>query len=146
MKSRVANGTVHRSELSVTRRYKFCAAHFLPLVPDGHKCKNEHGHNYRVEVTIAGDRDRVGFIIDFWDLDKIVDPILALVDHAGMLNKIDGLSNPTAEIIAEWFFAKISAELDKIDEGPRALTERVWLQKVTIFEEDDCWASFTDIT
>lgn len=111
--------------LSITRRYHFESAHFLPNVPEGHKCKRMHGHNYEMEVTVMGPVDRVGFIIDFWDLDKIVQPIIELVDHR-VLN--DAIMNPTAEHIAVWF-------LDKLPHPG--------IVNIRIYETKDCWCDAT---
>ena len=110
--------------MKIGRIYRFEAAHFLPLVPDGHKCKNMHGHNYKVEVTVDGSLASLanGFVMDFADLDSIVLPIIKTLDHT-VLNNVAGLENPTAEIIALW------------------LKHRLPLCKsVSVFENEDCWA------
>lgn len=113
---------------TITRRYHFEAAHFLPGVPEGHKCKRLHGHNYEMEITVTGPQHPVtGFIIDFWDLDKVVQPYIDLVDHR-LLNDIGGLSNPTAELIAQWFIDGIG------DLGNITITN------LRIYETKDCWA------
>lgn len=118
------------SNALVTRRYTFEAAHFLPKVPDGHKCKRPHGHNYEIDVSIYGSVDEVGFVIDFWDLDKIVEPLVAMVDHR-MLNDIAGLENPTAEYIGRWFVDGIK------NNWPAEL--RCSLMIVRIYETKNCW-------
>jgi 6-pyruvoyltetrahydropterin/6-carboxytetrahydropterin synthase len=95
---------------TMSREYSFEAAHSLPKVPDGHKCKRVHGHNYVLHVLVHGDVADNGMIMDFWDLDKIVKPIVEIVDHRN-LNDIEGLDNPTAELIARWFLNKIRADM-----------------------------------
>jgi 6-pyruvoyltetrahydropterin/6-carboxytetrahydropterin synthase len=87
----------------ICRAYRFEAAHYLPNVPDGHKCKNMHGHNYQIEVVFTGDLDSRGFVKDFAEIDAAVDSLIDGVDHK-VLNHVSGLENPTAEIIARWFF------------------------------------------
>jgi len=80
----------------VTRAFSFEAAHQL----DWHSgaCKNLHGHSYRLEVTVAGDLDDNGIVIDFADLSDVVQQtVLDVYDHT-YLN--DLLPNPTAELIA----------------------------------------------
>jgi len=115
--------------LTITRRYEFCSAHWLPGVPDGHKCKSQHGHNYAVEVTIAGMQNpATGFIIDFWVLDKIVQPIVDRVDHHS-LNDIEGLENPTAENIAVWFYDQLNLCSSLFE-----------VEKIRIYETKDCWS------
>jgi 6-pyruvoyltetrahydropterin/6-carboxytetrahydropterin synthase len=53
----------------IGRTYRFESAHHLPNLPDGHKCKNLHGHNYRIEVILSGALDSRGFVKDFADID-----------------------------------------------------------------------------
>lgn len=94
----------------VKRTYHFESGHFLPHVPEGHKCKRQHGHNYQMDVVVEGHELQKGFVIDFWDLDKAVLPIVERVDHRN-LNEVKGLENPTAENIAYWFYQEISEVL-----------------------------------
>lgn len=117
------------THLTVSRRYHFEAAHFLPYVADTHKCKRMHGHNYEIEVTVSGSLVH-GFIIDFWDLDKVVDPLVAQLDHR-TLNDIHDLMNPTAENIAQWFFIEIERLLYQT---------RYKLEQIRVFETKECWA------
>lgn len=116
--------------MTITRRYHFEAGHWLPRVPEGHRCRRQHGHNYVVDMTIGGDIDETGFVIDFWDLDSIVQPIINIVDHRN-LNDIPGLENPTAENIAKWFFGKIQTG-----------TEQKWISNIRVWETPDCWVDF----
>lgn len=114
--------------ISISRQYRFEAAHFLPDVPDGHKCKNMHGHNYRIVVTIIGQGqfggiDARGFVMDFAELDAIVLPLLSLLDHK-VLN--DTIRNPTAEHLAFWIAMGVPQ-----------------VNSVRVYETDDCWAEFT---
>jgi 6-pyruvoyltetrahydropterin/6-carboxytetrahydropterin synthase len=117
---------------TITRRYAFEAAHFLPKVRDGHKCKRMHGHNYELEITVSGTVGHDGFLIDFWDLDEVVAPLIEKVDHR-TLNDIEGLENPTAELIAAWFLRQLRANLDNESDEPRVTAVRC-------FETKDCWA------
>jgi 6-pyruvoyltetrahydropterin/6-carboxytetrahydropterin synthase len=108
--------------MRIGRTYRFESAHHLPLVSDGHKCKNLHGHNYRIEVVFSGKLDNRGFVADFADLDAAIMPIIKIVDHH-VLNGIEGLENPTAENISEWFFVRITG-----------------CHSVRVYENDDCYA------
>ena len=110
------------SGATIGRSYRFESAHFLPKVPDGHRCRNLHGHNYRVEIVLSGPVDERGFVVDFGEIDAVVAPLLKCVDHK-LLNEVPGLENPTAEIIAAWFLERLTT----------AARVRVW-------ENDDCWA------
>jgi len=112
--------------VSITARYTFEAAHHLPMVPDGHKCRRMHGHNYAVEVTASGPVRVDGFVADFADLDAVVNPLVETVDHR-VLNIVEGLANPTAENIAIWFRDRVALKL-----APLAISVRV-------FETDRYW-------
>jgi 6-pyruvoyltetrahydropterin/6-carboxytetrahydropterin synthase len=103
----------------IAATYTFEAAHRLPFVPDGHKCKRLHGHNYRIDVSIDGPLDERGFVIDYAELDNVVQPIIDSLDHR-LLNDIPGLENPTSEIIALWLRDKITQKL------PFTPTIRIW--------------------
>ncbi len=122
---------------TITKQYAFESAHFLPFVPEGHKCKRMHGHNYKIQVTVLRDLsddeglDEIGFVIDFWDLDPIVKKYIDLVDHR-TLNTVKGLDNPTAENIACWFYDRISNDL------PKGLQ----IDCVRVYETDECFAEY----
>ena len=89
------------------RDYRFEAAHFLPAVPPGHKCARMHGHSYMVTVTIEGEIDpATGWLIDFAEIDERVGPVIRAIDHR-VLNEIDGLANPTSELLAMWLWKRI---------------------------------------
>jgi 6-pyruvoyltetrahydropterin/6-carboxytetrahydropterin synthase len=91
----------------IYRQFSFDSAHLLPNVPEGHKCKNLHGHTYNLTVFIEGELlANEGWILDFGDLKEIVSPVINLIDHA-YLNEIPGLENPTAEILTYWLWNKI---------------------------------------
>ncbi|HLU64796.1 MAG TPA: 6-carboxytetrahydropterin synthase QueD [Kofleriaceae bacterium] len=95
----------------LTRDYRFEAAHFLPRVPEGHKCRRMHGHSYQVRVTIEGEVDpELGWLIDFADVDEVVDPVLAALDHR-VLNDLPGLENPTSEVLAMYLWGKLAGRL-----------------------------------
>jgi len=114
--------------VKIAATFGFEAAHRLPNLPDGHKCKNLHGHNYRLEVSISGDLDERGFVMDYAELESIVDPIIKRVDHR-YLNEIEGLENPTSEVMAAWFMEQIKPSLQgkavtlRIYETPRYWVE-----------------------
>ena len=93
--------------VELIKEYRFEAAHRLPNVPVGHRCANLHGHSFRIELTLVGPVDPItGWFIDFGVLDEIVGPLVAQLDHH-YLNEIDGLQNPTSEILAAWLWEHI---------------------------------------
>jgi 6-pyruvoyltetrahydropterin/6-carboxytetrahydropterin synthase len=87
------------------------AAHHLPNVPEGHKCRRLHGHSFRVEVHIAGPvQEKTGWILDFADLTRAFQPLYDQLDHH-YLNEIDGLENPTSENLARWIWQRLKPAL-----------------------------------
>ena len=97
--------------MDVFREFGFEAAHRLPNVPDGHKCRRLHGHSYRVEVRVRGDVDPVsGMVIDFAEIKAAFAPLDDQLDHR-YLNEVDGLENPTAENLARWIWTRLVAVL-----------------------------------
>jgi len=108
--------------------YNFCSAHYLPHVPDTHKCKRMHGHNYRLTVKVEGEIRADGMVADFFDLDEIVAPLVRQIDHR-TLNDIPGLGNPTAELIAAWFVEQIALKFSS--------KRRIGCR---IYETPECWA------
>jgi 6-pyruvoyltetrahydropterin/6-carboxytetrahydropterin synthase len=100
--------------IELARDYRFDAAHRLPRLPDGHKCKRLHGHTYMIEVRLEGEVDEhTGFLLDFADVDKVVEPVIAKLDHY-YLNEIEGLDNPTSEILARWMWQRIIGGLPQL--------------------------------
>ncbi|MBX3410813.1 MAG: 6-carboxytetrahydropterin synthase QueD [Phycisphaeraceae bacterium] len=95
----------------IFREFRFESAHFLPGVPEGHKCKRVHGHSYRVTVHVRGPlQPGTNWVMDFGDLKDAVGPLVAEVDHR-LLNDIEGLENPTAEALAQWFWRRLAPTL-----------------------------------
>lgn len=88
----------------IFKKFTFDSAHSLPHVPDGHKCKNVHGHTYLLTISIEKELDETfGWVMDFADLKKVMQPIIDKIDHK-YLNDIPGLENPTCEILIKWIW------------------------------------------
>lgn len=93
--------------MEVFKEFCFEAAHWLPGVPPTHKCHRLHGHSYRLRVIIRGDvSSETGFVIDFADIKSAVKPTLDRVDHH-LLNEVEGLSNPTSEVLVRWLWSQL---------------------------------------
>jgi 6-pyruvoyltetrahydropterin/6-carboxytetrahydropterin synthase len=100
--------------IELVRDYRFEAAHRLPRLPAGHKCHRLHGHSFMFQVTLEGEvDDRTGFLIDFGDVDEVVEPVRQRLDHY-YLNEIEGLDNPTSEVLAGWLWRELKSKLPLI--------------------------------
>mgnify|MGYP003596664130 FL=1 len=86
---------------------EFDAAHSLPGYQG--KCACMHGHTYQVEMVVEGEVGEDGFVIDFYQLKKIIGATLQELDHS-CLN--DTLPNPTAESIALWTAEQLKKEME----------------------------------
>ena len=93
--------------MELYKEFSFEAAHLLPEVPEGHKCRRLHGHSFHVRVTVRGDVDpRLGWVMDFADLKRAWAPLHDALDHR-YLNEIPGLENPTSERLAQWIWRRL---------------------------------------
>lgn len=98
----------------IWKDFHFDAAHWLPHVPEGHKCRRMHGHTYRVRVWCRGLVDERGMIVDYAIIsDKANIVISKQLDHR-VLNEIDGLENPTTENLARWILERIALDLPEL--------------------------------
>ena len=99
--------------MRVRRRFSFEAAHHLPRHPG--KCRELHGHSYRLVVTVDRPVDPVsGLAIDFSELKDIVRrEVVDRLDHRYVNDLID---NPTAEVMAAWIWRRLVEPLPGLDE------------------------------
>ena len=129
----------------LTRREHFCASHrlFNPKFSEEEnleiygKCAypNGHGHNYEIEVTVAGDPEEdTGMILDLKKLsDVIEDEILAKVDHKHLNFDVDFLKGiiPTAENLAMVFWRILC---------PKIVTGRLF--SIKVYETPNNYAEY----
>ena len=118
----------------LTIQTHFAAAHNL-LNYQG-DCENLHGHNWKVEVTVATDQlDKAGLGIDFKILKKHTKEIMNYLDHK-YLNDLDAFKgiSPSSEHIAKFIFDRLLDSLSGFD---------VTVEKITVWESDNAYASYT---
>ena len=98
----------------IYREFAFESAHRLPHVPEGHKCGRLHGHSYRVEVHVSGAvGDDTGWVQDFGEIKQAFKPLEEQLDH-NYLNEVEGLENPTSEVLARWIWKRLHDDLPNI--------------------------------
>lgn len=95
----------------LAKTFRFESAHRLPHVPEGHKCGRLHGHSFRVEIVVTGEAaPDTGWVLDYGDISDVVRPIIDQLDHR-YLNDIDGLENPTSEVLCAWLWQRLTGDL-----------------------------------
>lgn len=106
--------------VQITREYpEFAIAHQLHNMPEGHQCARLHGHNYKLSVTLRGwPHANNGMIMDAGDIDLVVKPVIAEVDHR-FLNELgpDFLpmsAQPTAENAAIFFWNRLAHKFPQL--------------------------------
>jgi len=111
----------------------FAAAHQLKMVAK--KCEALHGHNWKIEVCITGEKlNAAGVLIDFGELKRYISTIMAGLDHK-FLNELDDFKdgNPSSENIARY----IAIELQKLIDSPS-----IKVASITAWESEDACATY----
>lgn len=114
---------------------QFAAAHQLREYEG--RCENLHGHNWKIEVCVAGKHlEKTGLLIDFKLIKEATSRILDELDHK-FLNELDAFKtlNPTSENIARLVFESLARELN---------TEDLKVSAVTAWESDSACATYTE--
>lgn len=108
----------------VTIIKSFSAAHLLAEI--GGKCEELHGHNFKVEVTVAAkELNPNGLLIDFRFLKKILDEILENIDHKYLntLTSFTGM-NPSAENISKYICDEMELKVKMA--GVNMVRVKIW--------------------
>jgi 6-pyruvoyltetrahydropterin/6-carboxytetrahydropterin synthase len=101
------------------------------------KCENVHGHNFKVQVTIEGERlDDTGLLVDFIDVKNLMGAVIERLDHQ-FLNEVApfDVKNPSAENIAEYFHQEMTS-------GLADTPVPVWIREVKVWETEIQSASY----
>lgn len=73
--------------MKIAKEFSWEMGHRLPF-HEG-KCRNLHGHSYKCMIELSGSPDKNGMLLDYYDLKKIIDPIIEELDHSFMVNSSD---------------------------------------------------------
>ena len=92
------------------------------------KCENIHGHNWKVVLSVKGERlNEIGLLIDFHDLKKMLKEILNDLDHKN-INEIPPFDqiNPSSENIAKYISEKMAFSLSKLSNDLKIDSVTIW--------------------
>jgi len=123
---------------TICKEFGFEASHCLDHLPEGHKCRQVHGHSYKVQVVVgAPDLDENGFVIDYAKFAVVGKKIDDELDHKHLNNVMGGLK-PTAELIAKMIHGWVY-DLIICDETVR---EDLVIVAVRVSETGKTWAEY----
>lgn len=111
----------------------FAAAHQLTMV--GEKCENMHGHNWKIEVFITGEKlDEAGVLMDFGIIKKHVAEVMSLLDHK-YLNELEFFqkNQPSSENIAGVVARELQRRIDN---------SAVRISRVAAWESENACATY----
>lgn len=126
----------HNKRVLVSKEFTFDASHHLHCYEG--KCKNLHGHTYKVIFGISGFVDDRGLMMDFGDIKEIwKNEIEIYLDHR-YLNETLPPMNTTAENIVVWIYEKMKEAMEKEENKDRFIGARV--EFVRLFETPTSYA------
>jgi 6-pyruvoyltetrahydropterin/6-carboxytetrahydropterin synthase len=100
--------------VEIFKEFAIEAAHYLPNLPEGHKCRRLHGHSFRIAIYVRGQVDGyTGWVMDFAEIREKFQPLFEQLDHY-CLNDIKGLENPTGENLARWVWERLQPVLPQL--------------------------------
>jgi len=123
----------YKNMYEITVRKTFSAAHTLDI---GGKREDLHGHNFRVEATVASEElDTDGLVMDFRVLKKWVNEILEDLDHT-FLNNLPAFKNtsPTSENIARFIY-------NRLEENTSVMGLKI--SRIAVWESENSKAVYT---
>lgn len=131
--------------MKISKEFKWEMGHRLPF--HSGKCKNLHGHTYKMRIEIDGELDQNGMVMDYYDVSEIISPVIDELDHAFMvndddtevlsfLNKIDSKKvvvsfETTAENITLYLLQKVKEQIK---------SERIKKLKIRVYETEKTYA------
>ena len=134
--------------MKIAKEFRWEMGHRLP--EHFGLCKNIHGHSYKMIVEFEGNINEQGMIIDYYDVEKIINPIIEKLDHAFIVNKNDKVViellekmnskkvvidfESTAENISKYMLREISNS--KLPDNLKKLTVRIYETEGDFAEEE----------
>ena len=95
------------------------------------KCSKIHGHTWKIEVFVLGEKlDNIGILVDFKVIKEKLQKIVEKLDHS-FLNDFKEIGNPTSENISKYIFKNL-----------KDLPNSVKLEKIRVWESPETWCEY----
>lgn len=96
------------SYFELKQHFQIESARFLPHLNQNHPCSKMHGHSFKIILTLVSQLDpNKGWVLDYGEIQEKMTPLLKRIDHQ-ILNEVEGLENPTSELLCKWIFDRAS--------------------------------------
>lgn len=131
--------------MKIAKEFKWEMGHRLPF-HEG-KCRNLHGHSYKLRLELEGEMDKNGMVIDYYDVNELIRPLIEQLDHSylvcetdtELIEVLDKLNSQkvvvpfqtTAENITNYFLENISKQLEP---------QKIKKIKVRVYETENTYA------
>jgi 6-pyruvoyltetrahydropterin/6-carboxytetrahydropterin synthase len=134
--------------MKIAKEFRWEMGHRLP--EHFGQCKNIHGHSYKMMVEFDGELNNNEMVIDYYDVEKIVNPIIEKLDHTFMVNKNDKVviefleKMNSKKVVVDFQSTVENICLYLLDEIKKTkLPENVNEVKVRVYETSDDYAEET---
>jgi 6-pyruvoyltetrahydropterin/6-carboxytetrahydropterin synthase len=115
--------------IRITKKFTFEAAHIIPGHP---KCGKCHGHSWVLKISVDGEINENGMVIDFHDLKSLISAyVIDKMDHKYLNDEFK--FTPTCESLVMWIWEQLEEPLK---------SSGVKLQRVKLAETSDNYASY----
>jgi len=131
--------------MKIAKEFSWEMGHRLPFHKG--KCKNLHGHSYKCMVEFTGDPDSNGMVIDYFDVKKIIGPIIDELDHSFMVCKDD---KEVIEVLEKLNSQKVVVDFETTAENiclyllskikSAKLPQNIYSIKVRVLETENSYA------
>ncbi|MFN3873622.1 MAG: 6-pyruvoyl trahydropterin synthase family protein [Ignavibacterium sp.] len=125
--------------MKIAKEFRWEMGHRLP--EHFGLCRNIHGHSYKMIVEFDGELNKDQMVIDYYDVEKIINPVINQLDHAFMVNKDDKV---VLEFLEKMNSKKVVVDFDATAENickyllneisKSNLPDNVTLVKVRVYE------------
>ena len=133
----------------IAKEYTWEMSHRLPF--HSGPCRNLHGHSYKLIIEVDGEPDKFSMVLDYYEIDKLIQPLMNKLDHAFICDKNDNLmidfldKNNFKYLVMPYYTTSenlVTYFIDEIQEKIK-IFENIESLKIRVFETIDAYAERT---